>query len=124
MRARLSSNSTAQVTEAEAVRRLRVAEAKRAELRLRRETGEVLDAEEVRRTWANAIITVRNRLLALGDALCVQVAAESDVLKCRALINDEVRDALTELSQGQSEADDDAPAPTPAATCGTKEGTQ
>ena len=116
---KLLSESNSDMSEGESIRRLRAAEARLKELQLAEQEGRLLDAEDVRRTWTNAIMTVRNRLLALGDAICVQVAAESDLLKCRSLIDTEVRDALTELSRGKPE-DDDAPAPTPAATCGTK----
>ncbi len=120
---KLLADSNSDMSEGESIRRIRAAEARLKELQLAEQEGRLLPAEEVRRTWTGMILQVRNRFLALGDAICTQVAAESDVLKCRRLIDDEVKDALTALSQSDPETEDPAPATIPA-TRGIKEGTQ
>jgi hypothetical protein len=101
LKARLSSSKQPPISEAEAIRRLRVTEAKRAELKLRRETGELLERSEVTRAWGSLISTARNRFLGMGDKLADHLAVEGDAPLCKAMVDAEVREILTDLSRSE-----------------------
>lgn len=61
--------------------------------------GSVLPKEDVRRAWATIVTSIRSRLLLLPDKVAPRVAVVSDVLEVRALIDAEVREILTALSE-------------------------
>jgi chromatin segregation and condensation protein Rec8/ScpA/Scc1 (kleisin family) len=80
-----------------------IALAKEKELELRRRQGELLEAADVETAWAKALASFKSRLLLLADKLAPKMAACPDVLQCRALIDREVRDALSALSEHSDE---------------------
>ena len=73
--------------------------AKREEIDLKARMGELLEAAEVEKTWSQVITSVRSRFLLLPDKLAPRAAAVSDVLECRAMLDREVRQVLTALSE-------------------------
>jgi phage terminase Nu1 subunit (DNA packaging protein) len=81
--------------------------------------GEMLDREDVRRTWSSLVIACRARLLRLPSALAEQCAREADPAKVQAVLDRYVRDALTELSRGGAITD---PTPPPGAEPKRKKG--
>jgi len=78
--------------------------AKREEMDLKARMGELLDAAEVEKTWSQIITSVRARVLLLPDKLAPRIVAVSDVLECRAIIDREVREVLTALTEYQPNA--------------------
>lgn len=61
--------------------------------------GKLLDAGEVDRALAAAGTTLRTALERMVDVMAPQVAAQSDEVKCRSLLWDEVAHALEEISR-------------------------
>jgi phage terminase Nu1 subunit (DNA packaging protein) len=96
LRAKLSSNP-APVTETEARRRLAVAEAKRAEVRNRRDEGELVERAKVQAEWIDIAVQIRNKVLGLPAAIANRLSAESrrEVLT---VATDEARRILESLS--------------------------
>jgi hypothetical protein len=82
----------------EARRREMVAAAKMRELALAREAGKVSDNAEVAEKVAKRLSIVRTRMLAIAPKLASRLAAAATAEQCHALLDAEVRDALTELS--------------------------
>jgi hypothetical protein len=82
----------------EARRREMVAAAKMRELALAREAGKVSDNAEVAEKVGKRLSIVRSRMLAIPPKLAQQLAALNTAEACHALLDAEVRDALTELS--------------------------
>jgi hypothetical protein len=82
----------------EARRRELVAAAKLRELALAREAGSVTANAEVAEKVGNRFRVVRARMLAIAPKLAPRLAALNTPEACRALLDAEVRDALTELS--------------------------
>jgi hypothetical protein len=78
--------------------------AEREEMDLRARKGELLEAGEVEKTWSQIITSVRARILLLPDKLSPRAAAVTDVLECRAMIDREVRELLTALSENHTNA--------------------
>lgn len=75
---------------------LRVAKEK---LLLEKMQGDLLEKEEVERAWAQMISSARSRLLLLPNKIAQRVAVMTDVHQVRAAIDEEIRDALSELSE-------------------------
>lgn len=69
-----------------------------ARLEFERRKGELLVASDVSTAWHELISTAKSKLLLLGDELGDRLAAEADPIRCRELVNAEVRSALTALS--------------------------
>jgi hypothetical protein len=82
----------------EARRREMVAAAKLREIALAREAGKVSDNAEVAEKVGKRLSIVRTRMLAIAPKLASRLAAAATAEQCHALVDAEVRDALTELS--------------------------
>lgn len=61
--------------------------------------GKLLDAGEVDRALAAAGTTLRTALERMVDVMAPQVAAQSDEVKCRSLLRDEVAHSLEEIAR-------------------------
>jgi hypothetical protein len=83
----------------DAQRRKESALADLRELELAEKRGELLNASEVSTAIHELISTAKSKLLLLGDELGDRLAAESDPIRCREMVNAEVRSALTALSK-------------------------
>ncbi len=81
-----------------------MAEAKCAERRDRRESGELYPAAEFRPSWESAILNARAKLLALGHRLAPRLAIESDAARCKEIVDEAVRESLTELAASGGQA--------------------
>ena len=84
---------------------LLTAKAKRALVELRRaerlerlENDELVEAAEVRRAIDGLISNAKSKLLSLGHRLAPRVAIETDVSRCKDLIDDVVSEALLDLT--------------------------
>lgn len=75
------------------------AEAALAELKLEKERGRLLDAEEVRKSAFNAARMVRNLMMNIPDRVAAELAAETDVFKVGQRLKDEIRKALEGLGK-------------------------
>jgi len=82
----------------DAQRRKESALADLRELELSEKRKELLSAAEVSTAIHGLISSAKSKLLLLGDELGDRLAAESDPIRCRELVNAEVRNALTALS--------------------------
>ena len=80
--------------------RTRVARTKadRDELRLRREIGELVDADGVRRALADIGTAARDAWLSLPDRLAATVAAETDTSRAHALLLADVERTISTFS--------------------------
>jgi hypothetical protein len=83
----------------DAQRRKESALADLRELELAEKRGELLNASEVSTAIHELISAAKSKLLLLGDELGDRLAAESDPIRCREMVNAEVRSALTALSK-------------------------
>jgi hypothetical protein len=81
--------------------------AKERELDLRRRQGELLEAKDVEQAWTKRMIAFNNRLWLISDKVAAKVAVSSDPLECKALIDEEIREAVKMLAQAP-EAETDA----------------
>jgi len=61
--------------------------------------GKLVNVADVEAAWSAMILTARNRLLLLPDKVAPRIAAVSDVQECRAVVDYEIREALTALSE-------------------------
>lgn len=73
---------------------------KLAELDYRKKSGELLDAEDVRRQAYETAQTVKAALLALPHKLSVRIAGMRDPKEIEAALDEEIRQVLEELSGG------------------------
>ncbi len=105
-------------------------EAELLKVRLMRERGTLVLAEEVKLAWQSMVGTMRARLLGLPQAAAPLVAVEGDAAECARILEKMVREALDELAgdglpstaeelldQGRAQAE---PAPEPAQPKRTK----
>lgn len=74
------------------------AEAKRAQLRLKEELGQALDADSTLRAVAAIQLAARNEILTLADRLAPIVATETDLRKVHQLIHAEAERACETIS--------------------------
>jgi|MudIll2142460700_1097286.scaffolds.fasta_scaffold02662_5 hypothetical protein len=81
-----------------------IAIAKEKELNLRRRQEELLEAADVERAWTEAYIAFANRMRLIPDKLAPRVAALTDVLEIRLLIEKEIETALEALSETEDAA--------------------
>ena len=82
----------------DARRRRELAEANIAEMKQAEMEGLLIRADAVRSAWAAKITGARDALLQIPSRLAPVLAAESDLVKVTALLEDELRQALAELS--------------------------
>jgi len=60
--------------------------------------GKLADVEKIKSQWFNLVRVARDRLLMIPDRLSGELAAESDMKRVHAIIDTEIRAALTELT--------------------------
>jgi hypothetical protein len=80
--------------------RREVAEANLAELRLREQSGKLVEVDQVRAEVARIAIYTRETLMNLALRLAPVVAAETDQVKIEQLFQTEFRHVLTALADG------------------------
>lgn len=74
-------------------------DAKVAERDYRVSIGKLLDADQVESATAAAGVAIRTALERMVDVMAPQVAAQSDEVKCRSLLWDEVAHTLEDMSR-------------------------
>lgn len=113
-RARVDSSSAAEVAAAPAVivaqevggrvsyedarRRRELAEAMLAEMKQAEMAGQLIRMDAVRSAWAAKITGARDALLQIPSRIAPVLAAEVDLVRVTAILEDELRQALAELS--------------------------
>jgi hypothetical protein len=70
----------------------------RDQVELKRLLGELVDATQVRREIDSMIYNVKSKLLALGHKLAPRLAVENDAARCKEMVDDEIRQILTDLA--------------------------
>lgn len=80
--------------------RREIAEANLAELKEAEQNGQLLRADAVRAAWAKRLISTRDALLQIPSRLAPVLAAESNLDTVALLLEEEIRQALFELSRG------------------------
>lgn len=60
--------------------------------------GSLLKVDEVRKAWDGMIAAARTKLLAIGDEICEKLAAETNSIRCREMVNVKVKEALADLA--------------------------
>lgn len=75
------------------------ADAERAEIKLAKERGEVVEVERVKQDLIKAFAIVRNRALGLPTKVAPLIAVNGNLPKVKAIIEAEVIEFLTGLSQ-------------------------
>ncbi len=78
--------------------RLHSAQAEKAELDLAVRRGELLEAEEVVKTWSDHIARARLRLRSIPHRVAAQIAVKTSAPAIATLLLDEIDEALTELA--------------------------
>lgn len=78
--------------------RLYSARATLAQLEADRKAGLLIPAPDVEKTWTEALVRVRQRLLAMPSKAAPMLAVEDDVAECHALLEKFIHEALDELS--------------------------
>src|SRR6266850_8059611 len=81
-------------------RRYLLAAAELKEIQLAEKRGELVSISDVTATLADELTAVRGRLLAMPGHLAGQLLMMSDPAEVERLIDEEVRAALTEITQG------------------------
>lgn len=61
--------------------------------------GSLLKREEVRPAVSSMIAAAKNRLITIADELCDKLAASSDPVRCKELVDDRISQALKELAE-------------------------
>ena len=79
--------------------RREIAEANLAEMREAEERGKLIQVSAVRATWAARIASTRDALLQIPSRLAPVLAAETNLATVTQLMEDELRQALAELSR-------------------------
>jgi hypothetical protein len=72
---------------------------KEKKLRLDRAEGGLLPKDEVEQAWSTMISAARSRLLLLADKIAHRLAASSDIIECKTIVDRAIRDALSALSE-------------------------
>lgn len=83
-------------------RRLVKMQADKLEFEIGRLTSELVPTGEVGRAWARLAAAFRARMLALPSRLAAELAAEPDPNVVKARLEDEIHDALEELSRDEA----------------------
>ena len=86
----------------EARREFELLKIARAKVLLRKLEGGLLEAEQVRFAVLDMALRARESFLGVAGDLCDALAATADPIKCREMIDERVREALTILSRGLS----------------------
>lgn len=76
-----------------------VVKAQEAELDLRKRLGELIEVAEAEKVWSGMISAARSALLLFGAKVAPKVAALNDARECEAVIDKEIRAALSVLSE-------------------------
>ena len=71
----------------------------KSELELRLYKGELAETDTVRELWAEIAVSFRNRMMGMGGALAGRLQMQEDFAEIKRVIDDEVRAALTLLSE-------------------------
>jgi hypothetical protein len=100
----------AEGTLAHAQYRREVARAAKAEIELQVQQGKLVERADIELKWAALVISVRDRLLLIGDKLAPRLASSSDALECRAMVDRAIREALAALSVEPAEEQREAAA--------------
>jgi hypothetical protein len=74
------------------------------EMELRRRRGELLELDEVEMVWSGIMSTIQTRILGASGKLGPRVAAVTDARECSAIIDRELREILTVLSEYKVDA--------------------
>lgn len=83
---------------ADAQARKETALANLRELEEAEKRSELLDRKETEAAWSSMISEAKASMLNIGDELGDVLAAEMNPIRCRELVNDKVREALTALA--------------------------
>jgi len=86
------------VSEAEARRRKRVAEARLAELRTAREEGSLVPGDDLQRTLVHLAMATRSRILAVPSKLAQALAAAESPAEAHKIVEEGLTEALEELA--------------------------
>jgi hypothetical protein len=76
--------------------------AKIAELTYREKVGQLVRADVVRAAWAKRIAGTRNALMQIPHRVAATLAAETDPDRVGRILEDELRNAMVEMSRGES----------------------
>ena len=90
--------------------RLVKSQADKAELEVQTIRGELVEASAVASEWFSAVNDCKSRLLSIASKAAPILASESNAGACQTIIDDLVREALTELgSYANAEREEDNP---------------
>lgn len=90
--------------------RLVKSQADKAELEVKTMRGELVEANAVASEWFSAVNDCKSRLLSIASKAAPILASESNAGACQTIIDDLVREALTELgSYANTEREEDNP---------------
>jgi phage terminase Nu1 subunit (DNA packaging protein) len=78
------------------------ADALRKEMELRKQLGQLVEADDVKATALRMGLQIRETLLSIPDRIAARVAAETDPKKVHAIIMTEVRQTLEALAEGRA----------------------
>lgn len=93
----------------EAKRRKTAAEAALAELDLAKARGEVIESATVEKAWSDLILSFRAKVLSVPPKMAPMLIVAGDVAEIERLLDDSLREALTELARyGNGGEGDDA----------------
>ena len=84
--------------------RKEIALANLREIEVRKESGELVEADAVRVEWGRHISSTKNSLLLLPSKLAPKLAVTTGVLQCQQILDNAIRSVLTELSEYRSSA--------------------
>ena len=70
---------------------------------LREKEGALVQATEVRASWAALVLNAKSRLLQMGDEVAEELAYESDPIRCKKIVEDKVHEVLNELARYKPE---------------------
>lgn len=87
------------VSQFDARTKLTLVRAEREAFALKKDREEVLPVQEVREAWGGMLTACRSGLLSIGDELAEKLAAETDPIECRALVDGAVERELTKLAE-------------------------
>jgi hypothetical protein len=76
------------------------AEAELAELEVEKEKGSLIPVKYIERQWANLVIACKSKLLSIPTKLAPVLANETDINICKNMMEEQINQALMELSKG------------------------
>jgi len=79
------------------------ARAKKAMLEALALEGQLLKRSEVAAAWTGMMGAAKSRLLTIGDELCDKLAAETDPVHCRSMVDEVIYEALAHLAEYPAE---------------------